>query len=327
MRFGLGIPSCREGRSLPAEFAGPREIVQISQEAERLGFDIIWADDHLDASRQIRARDTAPPNLYEIIVTMSYVAAVTQRVGIGIGVLVLPMREPVVAAKQVSTLDVFSGGRITLGLGIGGRDEFNTILPRNRKSHRGRMFDEGIQALRLLFTEEEATFTGQYYEFEGVALNPKPMQSHLPIYIAGTAAETPRRIARWADGCFVPRGVEALYKRVADLKPLLAAIGRDLSEIDLTSRTIVSIGKTHQQAVERLLKSRVASRFTGQEVEKTVEQNLIGTVDEIVDSIGRLREGGMTQLVLQNFAASTFEEMVEQVQVFAEEVMPAFRPA
>ncbi len=325
MRFGLGIPNCREGRSVPAGFAGPKEIVQVSKMAEGLGFDVLWADDHVNVSRQTRALDPVPANLYEILVTMSYIAAVTERVRLGIGVLVLPMREPVVAAKQVATLDVFSEGRTILGLGIGNREEFNAIGPRNRKTHRGRMLDEGIQALRLLFTEEEATFKGEYYQIEGIAANPKPLQDPFPIYIAGTAADTPKRIAKWANGCFVPRGVEALRKRVADLRPLLEEEGRDFSEIDLTSRTILSVGETHQEAVERLLRSRIADRFSDQDVEKTVEQNLIGTRAEIMESIADLQKEGMTQCVVQNIAASTFDEMVEQVQIFGEEIVPAFK--
>jgi alkanesulfonate monooxygenase SsuD/methylene tetrahydromethanopterin reductase-like flavin-dependent oxidoreductase (luciferase family) len=111
---------------------------------------------------------------------------------------------------------------------------------------------------------------------------------------------------------------------VADLRPLLEEEGRDFSEIDLTSRTILSIGKTHQEAVERLLRSRIANRFSDQDVEKTVEQNLIGTPAEIMESIADLQKEGMTQCVVQNIAASTFDEMVEQVQIFGEEVLPAF---
>ena len=80
IRFGLGIPNCREGRSVPAGFAGPKEIIHVSQLAETLGFDVLWADDHLDASREIRARDQIPPNLYEILITMSHIAAITKTI-------------------------------------------------------------------------------------------------------------------------------------------------------------------------------------------------------------------------------------------------------
>ena len=325
MRFGLGIPSGREGRSVPAGFAGPKQTVKVCKLAEKLGFEVLWADDHLNASREIRARDPIPPNLYEAIVSLSYLAAETKKAKLGLGVLVLPMREPVVAARQIATLDVFSGGRVILGVGLGSRDEFDAVLPRNIKAHRGNMLNEGIQALRMLFTEDEASFKGEYYEFEGIAVNPKPAQKPFPIYIAGSAADTPKRIAQWANGCFIPRGLEGLKKRVIDLKPLLEKEGRSLADIDMTSRTIVSIARTRKEAVERLMASRIANRFTGQELEKTLEQNLIGTPSEIIEGIARLKKEGMTQCVAQNIAADDYNLMLEQVQTFGEEVIPVFK--
>ena len=325
IRFGLGIPNCREGRSVPAGFAGPKEIIEVSQLAEVLGFDVLWADDHLDASREIRNRDQIPPNLYEILITMSHVAAITKTIDLGIGVLVLPTREIVVTAKQLATLDVFSKGRVILGLGIGNREEFNAIMPKNKQSNRGKMLDEGIEALRLLFIEDEATFKGDYYEFNGVAMNPKPIQNPIPIYIAGSAPETLNRIAKWGDGCFVPRGLKALYKRIEELRPILKAAGRDILELDMTSRTILSIGNSREEAVDRLLKSRISNRFKGQMLEETIEQNLIGSVDEVIVAINKLKDGGMTQLVVQNIAASTFGEMVEQVKIFGQHVLPIFK--
>jgi len=325
IRFGLGIPNCREGRSVPAGFAGPKQIIQVSQLAEELGFDVLWADDHLDASREIRARDEIPPNLYEILITMSYIAAITKTIGLGIGVLVLPTRAIVVTAKQLATLDVFSEGRIILGLGIGNREEFNAIMPKSTQANRGKMLDEGIEALRLLFIENEATFKGDYYEFNGIALNPKPIQNHIPIYIAGGASQTLNRIAKWGDGCFVPRGLKSLYKRIDELKPILKVVGRDILEVDMTSRTILSIGNSREEAVDRLLKSRISNRFKGQKMEDTIEQNLIGSVDEIVDAIKKLKDAGMTQLVVQNIAANTFDEMIEQVNIFGHHVLPIFK--
>ena len=325
IKFGLGIPNCREGRSVPAGFAGPKEIIYVSELAESLGFDVLWADDHLDASREIRARDQTPPNLYEILITMSHIAAITKTIGLGIGVLVLPTREIVVTAKQLSTLDVFSDGRLILGLGIGNREEFNAIMPKNKQANRGKMLDEGIEALRLLFTEDEATFKSDYYEFNGVAINPKPIQNPIPMYIAGSAPETLNRIAKWGHGCFVPRGLKALYKRIDELKPVLKVVGRDILELDMTSRTILSIGNSREEAVNHLQKSRISNRFKGQKLEETVAQNLIGSIDDVIDDITKLKEGGMTQLVVQNIAASNFCEMIEQVKIFGQQVLPIFK--
>ncbi len=135
LKIGIGIPTCREGLTNPAPFLTAKQVVEVSQMAERLGYHLISGNDHLTTSRAVRARDASRPNFYEVFVSLSYIAAVTQRIELLAGVIILPLREPVLLAKQITTLDVFSGGRLIVGVGIGShRNELEAAFPRLAKA-------------------------------------------------------------------------------------------------------------------------------------------------------------------------------------------------
>ncbi len=329
MKFGVGIPTCREGRDYPASFSGPEEMVELSQLAEKLGIDYVWADDHIAPNEALRTKDPKPPSFYETILSLSYVAAATNSVRLGIGVLVMIWRDPVLVAKQIATLDVFSDGRITLGVGIGGsRDEFEAVQPRMRHAHRGKLLDEQIEILNLLFTQDNASFNGEYFEFDDLSLHPKPNQKPFPFYITAFSRDTPeslRRMAKWAFYVAVNPTIESVRNRVEGLKPYLEEVGRDISEIELTTLPTASIGHTHQEAVERLQRSRLFERYKGQSLESVEEANFIGTPEEITEKIKRLEAEGLNHCAPQRFATNTYEGLKEQVQMFGEEIVPHFR--
>ncbi len=150
MRFGLGIPTGTEGLMYPIPYASAQDNVRLSQEAERLGFDSVWGNDHMTVQKYVESETAQPPNYYELLSILTFVAAKTSKIKLGTALLVLPFRNPVVVAKQVATIDQLSGGRLVLGIGIGAyREEFEAVF-HGRKAHRGRMVEEGIQALRTL---------------------------------------------------------------------------------------------------------------------------------------------------------------------------------
>jgi len=115
MHFSVSIPTNKEGLNMPLPFADEQDLVRIVKEAERLGFHSVWGNDHITAPRYVRDEFKKPPRFYELLVTLSYLAGVTSKVKLGTCVIVLPMREPVYLAKQVATLDHFSGGRVLFG--------------------------------------------------------------------------------------------------------------------------------------------------------------------------------------------------------------------
>ena len=115
---------------MPAPFASPRQIAQVIQKAEQLGFNAVWGNDLITPTPGFKIADSQPPNWYEPLITLSYAAAVTERIKLGTGVIVVAYRDPVILAKQAATLDQFSEGRLLLGLGLGTfRDEFEAIQP------------------------------------------------------------------------------------------------------------------------------------------------------------------------------------------------------
>ncbi len=328
MKFSIAIPTGEDGVYAPPHFAGPEEMVQVAKMAEKLGFDVVWTIDFTTPSPSMGIKDKGPPNWYESLMTLAYVAARTERIKLGTGVLVLPNREPVLLAKQIATLDVFSGGRAVLGVGAGKyRDEFQMLHPRLQKAHRATMLEEGLEALTRLLTQERASFVGQYYEFHDVSIHPKPVQKPFPIALAGIHSDTARRVAQWCTGWImsVSTSLETIRDRIERLKPLLEKRGRDISEIDLGVVAVHSIARSHEEAVERFKNTRVVMRSRGQGIDEFVERNLIGTPEEIARKVSKLKEDGATHIVITNHANNTFQELVDQVQMLGEEVLPQFK--
>src|SRR5580658_9562753 len=241
-----GLPTCMEGLSYPIPFADPDAIIRIAQHAERLGYHSVWGNDHMTTQRYVRAEFPVPPRFWEPLVTYAFIAANTTTLRLGTGVLVLPMRRDIVVlAKQIATLDHFSGGRLEIGVGVGAyREEFEALWP-DAEVHRGDMVEEGVKALRLLFTERTASFDGKYYRFRDVEFFPKPKQARLPIYFGGNSANHLRRVASSGDG-WIPAGMEAdrLRGHVAELRQMATAAGRDPATIAVAPQYVVHIGRS-----------------------------------------------------------------------------------
>jgi transposase len=149
MKFGAALPTCAEGTGYPIGFASPDVLARIAERAAALGFDAVMANDHLSTPNSIRAAFDQPPNFYEPLITLAWCAARTERIKLMTGAIALPMREPVVLAKQVTTLDHCCHGRLIFGVAAGAhREEFEAAQPDLRHASRADMLDEGVQALR-----------------------------------------------------------------------------------------------------------------------------------------------------------------------------------
>jgi probable F420-dependent oxidoreductase len=335
MRLSVGIPTCKEGLNFPLPFAKPAEVVRIIQWAEELGFHSVWGNDHITAPRYVREQFGAAPNFFEPLVTLAAASQVTKTIRLATSVIVMPMREPVYLAKQVATLDAFSNGRMILGIGVGAyREEFEAIKPDLRGADRGTMVEEGIKALLLLFGEKRASFRGKYYHFEGIEISPKPIQQPFPIYVGGNNVNAIRRAAELGHG-WLPASlsVDDIRKGVEKLWDFARAAGRDPSEIDIAPQVMVTMGEHHEEAVVRFKQSQMYkhmmslkdSTLRDQDLGKIEEYNLVGTPDEVIEKIHRLADAGVTHCAAMNFISQTPTEMMEQMQYFAERVLPSFR--
>src|SRR5437588_9797504 len=235
MRFGVGFPGCREGTAYPVGFVRPQELATVARRAEELGYYSLWSNDHLTTPHGVSATQAGIPNFYEPLVTYSSFVNITERLRFMLSVITLPQRDIVVLAKQVATLDRLSDGRVMLGVGLGAyREEFDAVHPRLKGAHRGTMVEEGIQALRSLFADGRASFTGKYVHFAGVELAPKPSQRPFPIYVSAHASAGLDRVGRLGDGLIVAaRSPEQIRRAWAEVRRAAEANGRDATLLSL----------------------------------------------------------------------------------------------
>jgi probable F420-dependent oxidoreductase len=334
MRFGVHIPTCIEGMMYPVPFAGPADVLPTALLCEELGFNSVWGNDHMTTQRYVQREFPDPPNFFEPLVTFSYCASRTTRLTFATGIIVLPMRNMPVLAKQVATLDQLSGGRVILGVGAGAyREEYEALFPDARDVHRGTIVDEGMQALRLLFTERKATYRGRTVHFEEVECFPKPAQNPMPIYAGGNHPEVRRRAGQYGQG-WMPAVLspDEIARGVQDVKRAADAAGRDGSAIDIAPQFAVSIGRTREEADRRFKRSQLFKHLESLKKSTLREQtggfeqrNLVGSPDEISERIRVYERVGVTTLSGMLFVATSVAEMREAIELFGREVLPNFR--
>lgn len=338
MRVSFGLPTGMEGMMYPVPFASVEQIVDLAKFAETLGYHSVWGNDHMTTQRYVREEFEDAPRFWEVLVTLSYIAAETTTLGLATGVLVPAMRRDIVVlAKQVATLDHVSRGRLLLGLGVGAyREEFEALHP-TWKVHRGDLLEESVRALRFLFSESPASWHGAYHEFEDVDMFPKPLQQPLPIYIGGNNINAVRRAALYGEG-WMGAGMPAsqLAEAVRRLRQIARENGRDPEQIDVAPQFVACIGDTHEQAMELFRDSQMFNHLvslSGTTLKDQVEAgfdmadiDLIGAADEIIEKVETLLEAGATHISGLLFPADSVSQLRDQMQRFAEEVIPHVQP-
>ena len=331
MKFSIQLPTCTEGLVNPVPFVEPEEFVLMAQEAERLGYDAVWGNDHVTPASYTKQKWPAPPNFYEVLVTLATVGAHTTRIRLGTAVLVLPLRDPVLLAKQISTLDRFTGGRVILGTGIGAyREEFDAQWPRRKAERRGDLLDESLAALQCLFRDTDASYEGRHIAFKNIAMRPKPLQDPLPIFVGGHNEAMIRRAARLGQG-WLPgwRPFDQIVERVALLRRLTEEAGRHPRDVEACSQFTLCIGKTVEEARARyrntgMVQHRVSLAHTGRDPALAETHNLIGSPASILEQVAFLDKAGIDHVCALQFPSDTGAEMLEQIQWLAEEVMQPF---
>ncbi|MGO9525778.1 LLM class F420-dependent oxidoreductase [Mycobacterium sp.] len=221
-------------------------IDAVASTADGCGFATLWAGEHVvmvdrSASRYPYSDDgriavAAQADWLDPMIALSFAAAASSRIGVATGVLLLPEHNPVVVAKQAASLDRLSGGRLTLGVGVGwSREEFDALgVPFERRAARTA---EYVAAVRALWRDDVASFDGTFVGFEAIRVNPKPVRDrHIPVVVGGNSDPALRRAAAWGDGWygFNLDGVAAVRERVAKLDRLCAESGRDRAQLRLS---------------------------------------------------------------------------------------------
>ena len=333
MKFGVALPTGYEGLIFPPPFSSPESITRIAVEAERLGYNSVLPNDHFSTQNYVRRMVDRPPNYFDPFLSLTYVAAHTERIRLITGVIVLPLRDPATVAKQAATLDHFSKGRLTLGVGIGAyREEFLAVHPERRGWNRGEIVTEGIKAIRTLFEERDASFEGKFWSFRDVQMYPKPLQQPMPIYVGGNAEGNLVRAAElahgWLPAVMSPREIRQGFAKIQELA---ARVGRDLTGFEVAPQLSISVGKTQQDAEAKFLASHAykhivslkESTLKGQQGESET-RNLIGSPAQIVDRIGEYQDAGVTEITGLIFSVDTVDEFVDSMGAFASDVMSHF---
>ena len=281
MNVGISVP-------LPAYLV---DVGAMARTAEALGFESFWCAEHPfipvhTTSRFPGSPDGVIPEAYahfiDPFVALARASGTTTRIKLATGIVLVPERHPLLLAKEVSTLDLFSGGRFLFGIGAGWLRE-ETALMGGDFDHRWSQTRESILAMKELWTKPEAEFHGKYYDFPPVRSNPKPAQKpHPPVLLGGDARNVLERVVAWGDG-WLPNRVtpDQLREKRATLDRLAREAGRDPGSLTIS---------VHGQPADRNL-------------------------------IERLHEAGATRVIVRPATTKSEPEMVRELTRIAEAVL------
>ena len=285
MEIGVIFPQTEIGADVGA-------IRDYAQATEDLGFAHIFIADHvLGADTQFHthpslANYSQHSVVHESLTLMGYLAAITEKVGLVTGILILPQRQTVLVAKQAAEVDVLTGGRLRLGIGIGWNEVEYEALGESF-SNRGRRSEEQIELLRLLWTQESVDFKGQYHKVTNAGINPLPVQRPIPIWLGGGEERVIRRIGKMADGWFPQfQPDSAGQEKLAQMREYATKAGRDPKSIGIEGR--ISYAADDQSTWEKMAAAWDEAGATHLSV-NTMKAGLQGP-DQHIDAIKRFKE-------------------------------------
>ena len=247
MEFGFYLPS-----SGPTARPGP--LAEIARRGDRLGFHSMVAGDHILVPRSVDSPypytvsgefSGAPSGEYfEQLTVLTYLAGITENIRLVPSVMIVPYRNPLLAAKILATIDVLSNGRLTLGVGVGWMEEEFLALNAPPFAERGAVTNEYLQAFKELWTSDNPTFDGKYYQFSDINFLPKPVQKpHPPIWVGGQSRRAIRRAAELGNGWHpvgaipaAPMEPEDLAQNLVHLRRYAEEVGRDPAKLDVAMK-------------------------------------------------------------------------------------------
>ena len=301
--FGIAVPQ--------VFFDGPIDMVLIdrwAKRAEALGYESLWTQEQI----------TGGVPILEPVTLLSYLAAITERVRLGTSVIVAPLRNPVQLAKSLASLDHLSAGRLVVGLGLGGNPNDMTpfgISPEKRV----RRFTEIVGVLKALWTQPEAHFQGEFWQFDGIKMEPKPVQKpHPPIWLGARHANALKRAVRHADGWMGAGSSDtaSFVTGVGQARMYLEESSRDPASFAISKRVYIAVDNDEQRAEGRL-KEWFGKRYGNADMASVV--SVWGSAAKCTEKLAKVTEAG-AEMVLLNPA---FDDL-EHLEVLAQEVIPNF---
>ncbi|MCC7364938.1 MAG: LLM class F420-dependent oxidoreductase [Dehalococcoidia bacterium] len=302
MQIGVHLPHL--GRQADRD-----HLIRFAREADQLGIESAWTSDHIAWPTEVHSKypytkDGSFPAPFNVpwldpIGTLLFVAGCTERIRLGTTVMIMGYRPPVQTAKLWSTLDVVSGGRAILGVGVGWmREEFEILgMPYD---NRGARADEQLEIFEKLFTEPLPSYNGKYYSFPEIGFQPKPVNGHIPVWVGGTTEAAFRRTVRFGDGlhgAFTP--VKELGEHWQRVQQLCAEEGRDGSKLELSIRLYLDWDGTAEEA-----------------------KSLSSNVDQMVNRAGEYAEVGVSHIILDIMGRGGVDARLESLRRFVSDVRP-----
>jgi probable F420-dependent oxidoreductase len=360
IRFGARIP-------ISGPVSNSERLIESTREAEGLGYDAVFIVDHIhnsfDRHKQYPvgmgsyqdAANTLDPHQFETVAAFSFLAGATKKIEFGVGVMPLPLREPVVLAKELATMDALSGGRFIFGVGVSNvsdKEEYRAMgKPFSPYAERYEMIGEYIAAMRAIWERPTASFHGKYVRFDNLTIYPKPAR-RIPVWVGcytlagGKQRPAVKFALEHADGwmygfLMTPGHVRSM---IQDFKRTASEAGRDIVNFDWCFQLRLSIGETEDEArknVEWIAQDQPRmARYAGymwkredtwrdakgaEEAPKSsVETAVIGTPAMIRERIEEFIDAGANYFDLW-FMYPRYEALIKQMRLFAKEVLPAFR--
>jgi probable F420-dependent oxidoreductase len=273
---------------------GTREsVATIAETAEALGYESVWTTDHVLVPNSLPSGFFG--NLLESLITLTFVAARTERIRIGTGILVLPQRDPILVAKQVATLQHLSAGRLSVAVAVGYVEKEYELL-RSSYTRRGVLLDEYLPALRELLEAQDPTFHGDIITFQDVYFSPRPL-TRVPLFVGGSSAASLRRAAALGDGWYAlkqtPEQIAAGLDTIRQLHP----------------------SPGFQTSL------RIATRVGGPVPDAEPGQALQGSISDVAVAASAFSAAGVDRLVIEPIA-SDVDDFLDQLRLFSAEVVP-----
>jgi len=292
-------------------FDGPTDMEHIRKFAKRsevLGFDSLW----------LQERIIGDFTMLEPVTLLSYIAAVTTKLRLGTSVILLPLRNPVQLAKAYSTLDIMSSGRAIMGVGLGGGHlgSHEEVFGYTRAGRVTR-FTEAVQIMKLLWTEPTANFSGRYWKFENISMEPKPLQKpHLPILFGGHHENALRRAVKYANGWMGAGSSSAatFIRESARIRPMLDEAQRDPGTFHLSKRVYLAVDDDEARG-ERRIREWFGRRYKNPDLGQEV--SIWGSAAKCTEQIQEIVNAGAQQIVFNPM----FDEL-EHLEICAKEIMP-----
>lgn len=300
LRLGIGLPQLIGG-----ERADPGLIRDFAVRAESLGFADLWLTDNLLGGRPI----------LEPVTLLAFAAACTQQIRLGVSVLILNQRNPVQLAKALASLDQLSGGRLTVGVGLGGGTALYPALGISEERPVAR-FTESLRVMRALWSGDRVNLEGEFFRIENASMQPTPVQQpHLPVWIGGHAPGALRRAVRLGDGWMSAGASPAkdFFVEIEQVRSMLREAGRDEAGFALSKRVYIGVDHDEEKARERLA-AGLGVQYGGRAREGV---GVAGTPKQCVEVLRSMRDAGLQHLLLHPFADS-----MQQLELLTNEVAP-----